>query len=185
MRCNTYYWTKGCEQIIPLIHWMINHKYQCDGAIDNDRKFDNNFSLSSGISMGTSPVITFSLIGSKKNKATIIARLTCQWNNGDTNSMIKRKHTRPYYFRICSDKFEYSMDVGSYCTPYNVKMTFCMTDFSIIKIISYQYYVDNNKRGLGTSYHMFNVCNLMVQLGQMTSFKCQVIQWDCTEVPMK
>ena len=54
----------------------INIKYQCNDAIGYDLKFDNKFSLSSG-TKDPLPVVTVSLRGGKKHRATIIYDLTC------------------------------------------------------------------------------------------------------------
>ena len=51
----------------------------------------------------------------------------------------------PYKHKMRSNKVEYSTDVGHYCTTHEVKLPFCMPEFSGSKIILQRFRVDNNE----------------------------------------
>ena len=72
-----------------------------------------------------------------------------------------------------------------YCTTHNVKVPFCMPQFSSSKIINHRFYVDNYKGELGIVYDMIICSDLMVQLGLTGDFKRQFLQWDCATLHMK
>ena len=57
-------------------------------------KFNSIFSLSSG-TKDPLRVENFSLQAGNKKRETITAVLTCMWDRGDTDIMIKRRHTKP------------------------------------------------------------------------------------------
>ena len=65
------------------------NKYQRNDAIENEPKFDNSFSLSSG-TKDLLTVVTASLQVGKKHRATTVAGLTCLWDSGANNSVINR-----------------------------------------------------------------------------------------------
>ena len=66
-----------------------DYNNQYNDAINNDATLDNSsFSLSSGTRDPLS-VVNVSLRGGKKHKATVVTDLTCLWDSGATNSMIK------------------------------------------------------------------------------------------------
>ena len=60
-----------------------------------------------------------------------------------------------------------------------------MPDFSSSKIISHRFHVDDNEGESGFCYDMIIYHDLMVQLGLLDGFRCQVLQWGGTTVPMK
>ena len=72
----------------------INNKGQFNYAIEYEPKFDIKFSWSSG-TKDPLTVVTVSLWGGKKHRATIITSLPCLWDSGATGSMIKTQHTKP------------------------------------------------------------------------------------------
>ena len=75
---------------------LNNYNYKNNEAIDNEPTLDNSsFSLYSGTS-DPLPVVTVSLRGGKKHRATIVAGITCLWDSRATNRMIKRRHTNNY-----------------------------------------------------------------------------------------
>ena len=160
------------------------NKNQHNDAIEYDPKFDNKFSLSRKNKDPIS-VVTVSLIGGKKQSVAIITGLTCLWYSRATNIMIKRQHTKPYERNICSNKVEYSTAVGPYCITHDVKVPFCIPEFSIRKIILHYFQIVNNEGKSGIGYDMIIGRDLMVQLGLLGDFKLQVLQWDGTTVPMK
>ena len=60
-----------------------------------------------------------------------------------------------------------------------------MPFFSSSKIIQHHFHVNNDKGELGIGYDMIIGRDLMLQLGLSNDFKCQVLQWDGVNVPMK
>ena len=81
----------------------VKNKNQCDGTIEYDPEIDNKFSLSSG-NKDHLKVVTVSLRGGKKHRATIISILICMWDNGANGSKIKRRHTKTYKHKMRSNK---------------------------------------------------------------------------------
>ena len=130
-------------------------------------------------------VLTVSLRVGKKNRATIISGLKCQWDSGSTDIMINRQHTKPYKCRMISNKVEHSMATGPYCTTHDVNVSFFMKEFSISKIISHRFYNDNYKyeSGIGCDTIIFR--DLMVNIDLMAYFKRKVLQWGGAAMPMK
>ena len=60
-----------------VIDNLNNYKYQSNKDINSEPTFDNS---SSNLSRGTSnplPVVTVSLLGGKKHRATTVAGITC------------------------------------------------------------------------------------------------------------
>ena len=83
---------------------LKNYKDQSNEAINSEPTFDtSSFNLSSGTRYPL-PVVTVSLLGGKKHRATTVAVLTLLWDSGATNSMIKRQHTNNYERKIRSNK---------------------------------------------------------------------------------
>ena len=83
------------------------------------------------------------------------------------------------------NKVEYSTASGVYCTTHDVKVPFCMPEFSSNKIIYHCFHVDNDKRESGIGCDMIIGRDLMVHLGLMANFRRQVLQWDGATVYMK
>ena len=77
---------------------------------------------------------------------------------------------------MCSNKVEYSTIAGPYYITHNIKVPFCMPEFSISKIILYHFHVDNNEGESGIVYDMIIVFDLMLQLGLSDNFRCQLLQ---------
>ena len=101
-------------------------KDQHNDAIYNEPTFDtDNFNLSSW-NKDPLPVVTISLRGGNKYRATTVAILTCLRDSGATNTMIKIIHTKYYEHNIRSNKVEYGTATGLYCTMHDVKVPFCM-----------------------------------------------------------
>ena len=98
---------------------------------------------------------------------------------------MNRKHTIPYDHRINYNRVKCSTASGKYCTAQFVNVPFCIPEFSSRKIISHQFHVANDEGDSGIGYVMVIGPNLMVQLGLMSDFKIQFIQWDSAEVTMK
>ena len=57
--------------------------------------------------------------------------------------MINRNHTKYYEHKMRYEKVEYSTATGLYCTTYDVKVTFCMPEFSNSKIIGHRLHAVN------------------------------------------
>ena len=85
--------------------------------------------------------------------------------------MINIKHTKYYERNMWSVKLEYSASDGVYCTTYDVKVNFCMLDFSSSKIINHLSRVNNDKGESGIGYDIIIVRDLMIHLGLMADFK--------------
>ena len=66
--------------------------------------------------------------------------------------MIKIIRTKYYKRNIQSNKVEYSTDAGLYCTAHDVKVMFCVPEFSSSNIIEHHFHVDNRKSELGIGY---------------------------------
>ena len=127
---------------------------QYNDAIDNEPTLDN---ISLNLSIGTIdplPVVTVYLQGGKKHRSTVVAGLTCLWDSGANGSMIKRRHTKHYERKMRSNRVEYSTAAGVYCTTYDVKVTFCMPEFSGRKIINHHFHVHNTEGKSGIGYDM-------------------------------
>ena len=60
-----------------------------------------------------------------------------------------------------------------------------MTDLSISKIITHHYHVNGDESDKCIGYGMIIGCYLMVQLGMIYDFKCNLIEWDVALVIMK
>ena len=72
-----------------------------------------------------------------------------------------------------------------YCTTRDVKVIFCMPEFSCRKITLHRLHVDKNEDELGIGYDMIIAHDLMVKLGLSAVFKRQFLQLDGVTVPMK
>ena len=97
---------------------------QYNDAIDNEPTLDNSsFNLSRGTRYPL-PVVTVSLRGGKKHRATLAAVITCLCDGGATDSMIKRRHTKHYEHKMRSNRVKYSIAAGVYCTTHDVKVPF-------------------------------------------------------------
>ena len=90
--------------------------------------------------------------------------------------MVKVRHTKYYERRMRSNKVEYSTSAGLYCTAHDVKVDFCMPDFSSSKIIEHHFHVNNKNGELGIDYDMMTGRDMMVDLILSTNFKNQVLQ---------
>ena len=84
---------KYTNKLYYVVKNVIKNKDQHKDAIEYKPKFDSKFSLSSK-NKEPLPVVTVSLLECKKYREAIISGLTCLWYIWDTNSMIKRWHTK-------------------------------------------------------------------------------------------
>ena len=101
----------------------VKDKDQCNYAIECEPKCYHKFSLSSG-TKDTLTVVTASLRVGKKHRETIIYGITCLWDSGSTNIMIKRRHAKPYKRNMRYNKVDLVTAIGPYCTPHYVKVPF-------------------------------------------------------------
>ena len=99
--------------------------------------------------------------------------------------MIKRRHTKHYERKMRSNRVEYSTAAGVYCTTHNVKVPFCMPEFSGSKIINHLFHVNNDEGESIIGYDMIIGHDLMVQLDLTADFKRQFLQRDGTTLHMK
>ena len=74
-----------------------------------------------------------------------------------------------------SNKVEFSTASGPYCTTHDIKVPFCMADFSISNIITHRFYIDKNEGESGIGYDMIIYRDLMVQLCMLDDFKSQFL----------
>ena len=87
---------------------------------------------------------------------------------------------------ICGpEKLNVGHQQGLYCTAYNIKVMFCMSDFPRSRITSHQFHVDNNEEESVIGYEMVIGSDLMVRLVMVEYFKQQVLKWDDSEVTIK
>ena len=77
------------------------------------------------------------------------------------------------------------MTTGKYFTTHDVKVKFCMQEFSSSKIILHRFHVDNNKGESGVGYNIIFGSGQMLQIELMANFKRQVLQWDSAAVSTK
>ena len=86
---------------------------------------------------------------------------------------------------MSSKKLEYSTGAWTYCTTHDVRVPFCLPEFSSTKITSKKFHVDNNEVKASIVYDTIIGHELMLQIGLLEYFKHQVLQWDGATVPMK
>ena len=164
---------------------LNNDKDQSNEATNSDPTFDtSSFNSSSGTS-DPLPVVTVSLLGGKKHKATTVSGLTVLWYSGATDSMIKIRHINNYERKMRYNKVKYSIAAGIYCNTHDVKVPFFMLELSSSKIINHHFHIDNDKGESGICYDMIIGHDRMVQLVLTTNLKRQVLQWDGDTVHMK
>ena len=129
--------TAGRKDINKLDH-VVNknlktNKDQSNEAIDNELTFDtSNFNLSTGAN-NPLPVVTVSLQGGKKHRATTVSGITCLWDSGATGSMINIKHTKHYECKI--GLIKYSIVLTLVCTVQLMmsKYLFACRDFLVAR----------------------------------------------------
>ena len=100
------------------------NKCQLNDTIYNDTAFDNNSFNLSICNRDPLPVVTVTLLVSKKHRATTVGGITCVWDSGATDNMIKIKHTKYYECKMRYNKVEYSTANGVYCTTHDFKVPF-------------------------------------------------------------
>ena len=145
-------------------------------AIYDETVFNTNSFNSSIGTRDPLPVVTSNLLVFNQHRVTTVAALTCLWDIRATDSMINRKHTKHYERKMWSNNVEYSTSVDMYCTTHDVKVSLCMLEFSISKIINHRFHVYNDKGKSVIGYDMIIGRDLMVHLGLSADFKCQVLQ---------
>ena len=99
--------------------------------------------------------------------------------------MIKIRLNKHYERKMRSNTVEYNTADGVYFNTHDVKVPFCMPEFSGSKIINHSFHIDNDEGESGIGYDMTTGRDLMVQLGLTSDFKRQVLQWDGTTLHMK
>ena len=168
------------EEINKLHQVVIDNikknKNQHNDPIEYEPKFDNIFILFTG-TKDPLTVVTVSLRGGNTQRETILAGLTCLWDSRANTIMIQRQPTKPYGNNIRYNKVEHSTAIGTYCTTLDVRVPFCMPDFSNRKIIPHRFHVDNRKGKSEIGYDMIIGRDLMLQLGLSENFKHQILQW--------
>ena len=155
------------------------NKDQLNDAIYNEPTFDTSRFNSSSGTRDPLLLVTVTLRGGKKLRATIFSGITCLWGSKANNSMINQKHTKHCERKMRSNKVEYITADGMYCTTHDVP------EFSSSKIIDHCFHVNKIEGGLGIGYDMIIGSYLMVQLCLAVDFKRQVLQWDGATLYMK
>ena len=155
----------------------IKNKYQCNNAIDYETKFGNKLSLSSGSNRDNMKIVTVSLRGVNKNRANIIASLTCLYDSRLTDRIIRMKQTMLYDHNISSNNLHYSTATGPYCMKHDVKVQFCMLELSSNKTILHLFHGENDEVESGIGYDMITGRDLLVQIGLVDDFKSLILQW--------
>ena len=112
--------------------------------MEHELKLDINLKLSGCTTKNPLPVLSGPLESRKEVKRNVGFWITCLCYSASTNIVIKRKQNKPYECNICSDKFYYSADAGSYYTTYGLKEPFFMPEFYRIKIVSHLSHVYNS-----------------------------------------
>ena len=161
------------------------NKDQLNDSIYNEPTFDTNSFNSSSGTRNPLPVVNVTLRGGKKHIAMTVAGLKFLWGSGATNRMINKKQTKYYERNIRSNKVEYGTAADVYCTMHDVKVPFCMPDFSSSKIINHRFHVGKDKGESVIGYDMIIIRDLIVQLGLTAEFKRQFLQWDGATVNTK
>ena len=81
------------------------------------------------------------------------------------------------------NKVEYCTDSGTYCTTHDVKVPFLMPQLSTRKMITHRFHIYNGYGVTFMVHEMIIVYDLMVQLGLIASFKCNLLEQDFSVVP--
>ena len=120
-------WRKEINKLDHVVTENLkNYQDHSNEAINSDPTFDkSSFNLSSGTN-NPLPVVNVYLQGVNTHIETTFYGLTCLWESGATNIMIKRLHTKNYERKIRSNKVEYSTTAGVYFATHDIKVPFCM-----------------------------------------------------------
>ena len=140
--------TSGPKETNKIDHIVnINLKYinQINEAIEHELKFDNTSNLSRYTTKEPLPEVSGSIREGKKSKATAVYGLKWTRDIVTTDSMIKRKHTKPYEHNLHYNKVEYSTTEGPYFTTHDIEVPFWMPELSNSNIIPHLFHVDNDK----------------------------------------
>ena len=124
------------------------------------------------------PVTTVDILKGKKVREIHGAWLSCLWDGGASDSMVKKSYVRKF-----RDKFKHNLQVydtaaGKYTSEYEVKINFTMPEFSGSKIIKHKFQVDNEDVNANIGYDM-------IKLGCITDFKRNLLTWEDISVPMR
>ena len=131
------------------------------------------------------PVTTVDILKGKKAREIHVAGLSCLWDGGASDSMVKKSYVRKF-----RDKFKHNLQVydtaaGEYTSEYEVKINFTMPEFSGSKIIKHKFQVDNEDVNANIGYDMIIGRDLQAKLGCITNFKRNVLTWEDISVPMR
>ena len=103
-----YIHTDGSKEMKKLDHVLTNNlntnKDQLNDSIYNERLIDTSIFNSSSGTRDPLPVVTVTLRGVNKHRATTVYGTTCLCYSGATNSMINIKHTKFYECMMRSNK---------------------------------------------------------------------------------
>ena len=128
---------------------------------------------------------TVDILKGKKAHEIHVAGLSCLWDGGASDSMIKKSYVRKF-----KDKFQHSPQIyetaaGEYTSEYQVKINFTMPEFSGSKVIKHKFQVDNEDINANIGYDMIIGRDLQVKLGCITDFKRNILTQEDISVPMR
>ena len=66
----------------------------------------------------------------------------------------QRQHTKPYEHKIYFNKVKYSTSAVTYCKTHDVKVPYCVPEFSSSKIVLHCFHFDNNEVELLIGYNI-------------------------------
>ena len=136
------------EQVlkINLLDKIINNDLKNENLmydVHNKLKFSNqsnNFKL-------PTPVTTISVCKGKNLRGIHVSGLTCLWDSGASDSMIKKSYVRKLQEKFRKNKQEYDTAAGIYTSNYDVKVDFMLTEFSTSKLITHRFHVGDEQKG--------------------------------------
>ena len=111
--------------------------------------------------------------------------MTCLQDISASEILIKSKYINNYKAKIQPKKVEYSTATSMYCTTHDVKFPFCMPEFSITKIITNQFYINDGEGDTLMGYEIIIGRDLMVQFEMISYFKRKSVEWYGGVVTMK
>ena len=128
---------------------------------------------------------TVDILKGKKAREIHVAGLSCLWDGGASDSMVKRSYVRKFKDKFKHNPQIYDTAAGEYTSEYEVKINFTMPEFSGSKIIKHKFQVDNEDTNANIGYDMIIGRDLQMKLGCITDFKRNVLTWEDISVPMR
>jgi hypothetical protein len=130
-------------------------------------------------------VIAVDILKGKKAREIHVAGLTCLWDGGASDSMVKKSYVRKFREKFKRNVQVYDTAAGEYVSDYQCKLNITFPEFSGSKIIKHTFQVDNETEGSNIGYDMIIGRDLMCKLGLITDFKNNTLIWEDTSIPMR